>query len=192
MTRHNKVTGLVVLGLALSAGVGWYVTHPEAAGRLKESVGNVVSRNAATDEASHANRQAKPPAVTAYRVSEQNFAEQVFVTGSLIAREEIVVAPELEGLKIVELLADEGDRVQAGQVLARLQEAALKYQLAQLEKRLSTIQNSTFWKASAPARALGNLLSRDSSEKQRVEQEKQMLLSSEYFDAEWYLDFYKN
>lgn len=137
MTRHNKVTGLVVLGLALSAGVGWYVTHPEAAGRLKESVGNVVSRNAATDEASHANRQAKPPAVTAYRVSEQNFAEQVFVTGSLIAREEIVVAPELEGLKIVELLADEGDRVQAGQVLARLQEAALKYQLAQRQAALA-------------------------------------------------------
>ncbi|MCH9766079.1 MAG: efflux RND transporter periplasmic adaptor subunit [Alphaproteobacteria bacterium] len=76
------------------------------------------------------------PAITAQRVKAHDFVETVLVTGSFIARDEVVVAPELEGLKIVELKVDEGDRVQAGDVLAQLQDEALKYQLAQREAAL--------------------------------------------------------
>jgi HlyD family secretion protein len=48
-----------------------------------------------------------------------------------VAREEIVVGTEVDGLRIVEILADVGDRVEKGQVLARLDSTMLRTQLAQ-------------------------------------------------------------
>jgi len=42
------------------------------------------------------------------------------VSGILIARDETMVRPERQGLKVAEILADAGDTVTAGQVLARL------------------------------------------------------------------------
>jgi HlyD family secretion protein len=72
-----------------------------------------------------------PPAVTVVRANPGEFVATVLVTGSLVAREEILVGPEIEGLRVVEVLADEGDRVKKGQVLARLVSATLEAQLAQ-------------------------------------------------------------
>lgn len=82
---------------------------------------------------------AKPvpaPAVTAVRVKPHEFIEKVLVTGSLVARDEIVVVPEVEGLRIVELRVDEGDLVKAGDVLAVLEDKSIKYQLEQREAAL--------------------------------------------------------
>ena len=53
------------------------------------------------------------------------------MSGTLVARDEIMVAAEIEGLAIVEILVEEGDSVKQGQVLARLQRATLDTQLAQ-------------------------------------------------------------
>jgi RND family efflux transporter MFP subunit len=72
-----------------------------------------------------------PLAVSVVRAAPENFTETVLVTGSLVAREEILVGPEVEGLRVVEVLADEGDRVVKGQVLARLVTDTLDAQLAQ-------------------------------------------------------------
>ena len=77
-----------------------------------------------------------PPAVTAARVAPREFVEKVLVTGSLVARDEIVVVPEVEGLRIVELRVDEGDHVAAGDVLAILENKSLKYQLEQRDAAL--------------------------------------------------------
>lgn len=74
---------------------------------------------------------APPLAVTVANVQPDEFIERVLVTGSLVAREEILVGPEVEGLRVVEVLADEGDRVTKGQVLARLVSDTLEAQLAQ-------------------------------------------------------------
>ena len=71
------------------------------------------------------------PAVTVVKVETGRFVETVLVTGSLVAREEIVVAPELSGQRVIELLADIGDQVQRGQVLAKLVTSNLDAQLAQ-------------------------------------------------------------
>ena len=60
------------------------------------------------------------PVVTVARVAPAEFVETVLATGSLVAREEILVGPEVEGLRITEVLADEGHRVKKGDVLARL------------------------------------------------------------------------
>lgn len=87
---------------------------------------------------------ARPPAATvpSARVSvtraiPQNFVETVLVTGSLVAREEILVGPEVEGLRVTDVLADEGMRVKKGDVLARLVVATLDAQLAQNDASLA-------------------------------------------------------
>ncbi|MGE3066025.1 MAG: efflux RND transporter periplasmic adaptor subunit [Hyphomicrobiaceae bacterium] len=70
-------------------------------------------------------------AVSVTRVASADFIATAFVTGSLVPREEILVGPEVEGLRVTEVLADEGDRVTKGQVLARLVQDTLDAQLAQ-------------------------------------------------------------
>jgi HlyD family secretion protein len=74
---------------------------------------------------------AAPIATTLARAERHSITETLAVTGSLHAREEIVVGAEVDGLRIVEILADVGDRVEQGQVLARLDGTMLRIQLAQ-------------------------------------------------------------
>jgi HlyD family secretion protein len=76
-------------------------------------------------------------AVTVARVAPADFVETVLATGSLVAREEILVGPEVEGLRITEVLADEGTRVKKGDVLAKLVADTLDAQLAQNDAALA-------------------------------------------------------
>jgi HlyD family secretion protein len=62
----------------------------------------------------------KGAAVTVLKATKSCFANIVEVSGTIIPREEAQVRPERMGLKVVEVLADAGDSVSAGQVLARL------------------------------------------------------------------------
>ncbi|MHB2166915.1 efflux RND transporter periplasmic adaptor subunit [Alsobacter sp. R-9] len=71
------------------------------------------------------------PAVTAAVAQRREMVDSLLVSGNLIARQEALVNAEVDGLKVIELLADEGDRVQAGQVLARLNKETLDTLLAQ-------------------------------------------------------------
>jgi RND family efflux transporter MFP subunit len=83
---------------------------------------------------------AKPtaaPAITVSKVTTNDFIETAAVSGSLIPREEILVSPEIEGLRVLELLADEGDHVKKGQVLARLVSEQIDAQLAQNQANLA-------------------------------------------------------
>jgi HlyD family secretion protein len=77
------------------------------------------------------------PAVTVAKVATANFVETAIVSGSIIPREEILVSPEIEGLRVMELFADEGDVVKKGQILARLVTEQLDAQMAQNEAGLS-------------------------------------------------------
>ena len=78
---------------------------------------------------------AKPPtppvAVRVAPVVRAEVERWVPVVGSLIARDELAVAPEAVGGRVIELLADVGDRVAAGQVVVRLDPATARTQLAQ-------------------------------------------------------------
>jgi RND family efflux transporter MFP subunit len=69
--------------------------------------------------------------VTVVRPVPDEIAETLLVTGSLLPREEIEVGPEIEGYRVVEILAEVGDAVAKGQVLARLSREVLETQLAQ-------------------------------------------------------------
>jgi HlyD family secretion protein len=73
------------------------------------------------------------PTVSVTTARVMPFTETILVTGSLIAREEVLVAPQIDGLRVAEVLAEEGETVEAGQVLARLNSDTLRAQLDQLE-----------------------------------------------------------
>ncbi|MCP3396050.1 efflux RND transporter periplasmic adaptor subunit [Bradyrhizobium sp. CCGB20] len=62
----------------------------------------------------------KGPAVTVLKVAKSCFSDIVEATGTIIAREETSVRPERPGLKVTDVLAEAGDTITAGQVLARL------------------------------------------------------------------------
>jgi HlyD family secretion protein len=77
------------------------------------------------------------PTVSVVTATAGEVAEQIVVTGSLIAREEVQVNPEVEGLGVSEILVEEGDHVSKGQVLAKLNHTSLDVQLAQLAAQIA-------------------------------------------------------
>jgi HlyD family secretion protein len=80
--------------------------------------------------------QLNVPAVTVARAQMRTLVETIAVSGTIVPRDEILIGPEIEGFRILEILADEGDRVEAGQVLARLSRETLDAQLAQSDAAL--------------------------------------------------------
>ncbi len=76
-------------------------------------------------------RVVEPPAITVVPAVKREFVDRLFVSGTLVAREEAQVAARIDGLAIVELDAEDGDRVKAGQVLARLDRTQLDALMAQ-------------------------------------------------------------
>jgi len=73
----------------------------------------------------------RPPSVTVVPATIGPIAETAVLTGTLVPREEVLVSPQIEGLAITEILAEEGDAVAAGQVLARLSRDVLDASVAQ-------------------------------------------------------------
>jgi RND family efflux transporter MFP subunit len=69
--------------------------------------------------------------VTVVPAERHEFVDRLFVSGTLMPREEAQVAVRIDGLTIVELDAEDGDWVKAGQVLARLDRTQLDALLAQ-------------------------------------------------------------
>ncbi|NDW07428.1 efflux RND transporter periplasmic adaptor subunit [Jiella sp. 40Bstr34] len=63
----------------------------------------------------------KPPSISVIAATSGEIVETVDVTGTLMPRETVSVGADVDGLRIVELSADEGDAVEKGAVLARLE-----------------------------------------------------------------------
>jgi len=76
-------------------------------------------------------RTVEPPAVTVVSAAKREFVDRLFVSGTLVAREEAEVAARTDGLAIVEVHAEDGDHVRQGQVLAHLDRSQLDAQLAE-------------------------------------------------------------
>lgn len=155
MSWSKGLAVLVVLGLGLGGlAMTGHLPHLDTVtARFKAS----PDKPDAASNASPATALTLTPAVTVARAEMAEFVETVLVTGSLVAREEILVGPEVEGLRVVEVLVDEGDRVLKGQVLARLVSDTLEAQLAQntasLAKSEAAIAQAQSAIASAEARA---------------------------------------
>lgn len=58
--------------------------------------------------------------VTVIKAARACFSDTIQIPGTLVPREDILVRPENEGLRVTQLFAEEGDYVKAGQLLARL------------------------------------------------------------------------
>jgi RND family efflux transporter MFP subunit len=90
--------------------------------------------------------------VTYVQPVQKTILETLNVTGATMARDEIMVSTELSGMRVREVLADVGDSVEKGQVLAVLDGESLNNQLAQLDSeyersrdefnRMNAIKNS--------------------------------------------------
>ncbi len=78
---------------------------------------SALPARAADDDAEVAPKGA---AVTVLKAAKSCFDNNVEVSGTIIAREETQVLPPRMGLKVAEVLAEPGDVVTAGQILAKL------------------------------------------------------------------------
>jgi HlyD family secretion protein len=72
------------------------------------------------------------PAITVTAVAPATLRDRIIASGTFRPAETAFVQPEVEGQAVQEVLADVGDRVVAGQVLARLSQSALELQRSQL------------------------------------------------------------
>lgn len=79
------------------------------------------------------------PSVSVVEASIREISDALIVTGTLVPRERILVGVDIEGLKIRELLVDQGDTVAAGDVLARLSTDLVEIQLAQNTSQLARV-----------------------------------------------------
>lgn len=72
------------------------------------------------------------PAIVVTRAVEKALTERVLATGTIRPVNEVLVQPQVEGLSIKTMNADVGDRVEAGAVLATLNDDALLLSKSQL------------------------------------------------------------
>lgn len=116
MTFRPVTRSLLVLALAGAAGLSPAASLAETA-------------TAATPEAAPA---PVLPAITVSPVKVAPLSDRIFAGGLVQALETVQVAPLIEGQPIQALLADIGDKVSEGQVLARLSKATLELTRSQL------------------------------------------------------------
>ncbi|BCJ90420.1 hemolysin secretion protein D [Terrihabitans soli] len=117
----------IIAGIALAAvvlGGGWLVFG-----------GSSDNADAAPQTA-----EKRAPSVSVVRAARREISEEAHVSGTLVAREEVMVSPEVEGLAVTEILVEEGDRVEKGQVLARLSKSALDAEAAQAQASIAQAQ----------------------------------------------------
>jgi len=82
------------------------------------------------------------PSVTVATAERRFIADTAIVTGTLVPREEILVAVQIEGYAINQILVEEGDRVKAGQVLARLSRELIETALIQNRAQIARAEAS--------------------------------------------------
>ncbi|MCX7888399.1 MAG: efflux RND transporter periplasmic adaptor subunit [Rhodobacteraceae bacterium] len=73
------------------------------------------------------------PSITVVAPVRRTVRDRILASGTITPVERVAAQPQIEGQAIEALLADVGDRVEAGQVLARLSTSALALQESQLQ-----------------------------------------------------------
>lgn len=101
---------------------------------------------------------ARAPTVTVVKAERRPIRDMLIVTGSFVAREEVLVASEIDGLAVTEILVEEGDRVTRGQILAKLDRQTLDAQLAQNDAQATRADAAITQARSQIAEAEANLV----------------------------------
>ena len=126
----SLAVGAAALGGVFAAGAVAPCALPSAL-MAKIAPGKSDACPASAEAAVDQPRAVEPPAVTVVPAVKREFVDRLFVSGTLVAREEAQVAARVDGLTIVEVDAEDGDRVKQGQVLARLDRSQLDAMLAE-------------------------------------------------------------
>ncbi len=84
--------------------------------------------------------QTAAPSVTVSKVVRAEVIAQVPISGTLVARDEVLIYPNTAGFTIQKLYFDIGDTVKAGDILAELNAQTLQAQLASAEAELTRTQ----------------------------------------------------
>lgn len=145
----TKWIGLAVLIAAGVIGTLWGTGHLD----LKALAG-LKAKDAGSGKQAKA---LKPPAVSVARPVTRKFVQTLRVNGSLIAREEVLVAPQIESQRIAELLVEAGDTVRKGQLLARLGTENLDTLVAQIDATIQRADAGMLRARSAITRAKAQL-----------------------------------
>lgn len=102
--------------------------------------GPLLAMGGAPPEEAAAPVAAAVPTVTVEPAAMAEVQRRVPLSGTLVARTEVQVYPQVEGLEIVSLGAEAGDRVEKGQELARLSDATVQ---AELDQAAAELQRAT-------------------------------------------------
>lgn len=84
----------------------------------------------------------RPVPVVAYPVAGGDVRAEVMGTGTLAARVKVALSPKIQG-RLVEVCVDQNDRVQAGALLARLDDGELRQQVEIARATLAAAQATT-------------------------------------------------
>lgn len=115
----------------------WIIIGAAAAAALLAGSWLLWGNSSDNADAATTAAERRAPTVTVVRAARREIAEEVHVSGTLVPREEVLVAPEIDGLAVTEILVEEGDRVEKGQVLARLSRAAIDAEAAQADAAIA-------------------------------------------------------
>lgn len=145
--KLNSWRGVAVgigLGVALSiGGMGFINKQPTT--KAPAATGAAVAQ------------QATRQTVTVAPVEAKKISRILAATGTVAAREMLPVLPQINGLRIEQVLVDEGDKVEAGQVMAILDNAVLQTQIEQAKAQVEASRSSVKHQTAALAQAQGNL-----------------------------------
>lgn len=109
------------------------------------------------------------PAITVTEIRPAHLVQRVHASGMIVAVEEVLVSPQIEGQAVESIAAEVGDWVAAGAVLARLSDAALKLQRSQLDATRASAEAAV---AQAQAQLLEAEAMRDEALRERDRAEK--------------------
>lgn len=109
-----------LLSIALGIGVGGFALYGQM---TSEQSPEPLQTGSITND--------KKPAITVTTVEQRKIRQTLTVTGSLVARDEIMVSAQIDNVRLEQYFVDVGDQVEAGHVLAQLDSALLENKLAQ-------------------------------------------------------------
>ncbi|MCT9000158.1 efflux RND transporter periplasmic adaptor subunit [Chelativorans intermedius] len=106
--------------------------------------------------------------VTVVSVEPRSVETSVLATGTVVAWEDLPVSTEIAGLAITEVPVEEGDRVEEGQLLARLNDIQLRTQIEQQKASIAEAE-ATLEAARAELRRGQELAARNAISRQDLE-----------------------